>query len=159
MTNTKSSMSRLHPAHILATWFWTGLSPKAPGTIGSLAALPFGYALMYYGGRFYLMIGIVAVFVIGTVATHLYCTQTGRTDPGEVVIDEVAGQWIPLLVAGFNPLYYAIAFVLFRLFDIWKPWPIGWLDQRVKGAFGVMVDDIAAGLAAMGGLILLQQVI
>ena len=134
-------------------------SPKAPGTVGSLAALPFGFALYYFGGQLYLLIGIAAVFIIGTIATHIYCTQTGRVDPGEVVVDEVAGQWIPLLVAGANPLYYAIAFLLFRLFDIWKPWPIGWLDKNIKGAFGVMVDDIAAGLVAMGGLILLQKVI
>jgi phosphatidylglycerophosphatase A len=65
-----------------------------------------------------------------------------------VVIDEVVGQWIPLLIAGVNLWLYVPAFLLFRLFDIWKPWPISWLDKNVKGAFGVMIDDILAGIFA-----------
>jgi phosphatidylglycerophosphatase A len=158
MTSLKG-ISKAHPALILATWFWSGLSPKAPGTAGSLAALPFGYALFVFGGQALLLQAIILVSVVGTWTTHIYITRTGKSDPGEVVIDEVAGQWIPLLVAGTDPLLYLLAFALFRLFDIWKPGPIRWLDKNVKGALGVMVDDIVAGLCAMGGLVLIIKVL
>jgi len=150
-------ISNAHPAVILSTWFWTGLSPKAPGTMGSLAALPFGFLLLHFGGQLLLLEGIVVVFCIGLWSTHVYVTRSGKSDPGEVVIDEVAGQWIPLLVAGTNPLLYLLGFALFRLFDIWKPFPISWLDQNVKGAFGVMIDDILAGLVALGVLIIIIE--
>jgi len=149
MTDKDTYISKTHPAVILATWFWSGLSPKAPGTMGSLAALPFGYLLMQLGGQELLLGGIVVIFAVGLWATHIYISRTAKSDPGEVVIDEVAGQWIPLLIAGSNPLLYILAFALFRLFDIWKPWPICWLDGHVKGAFGVMIDDIVAGLFAL----------
>ncbi|MEH6497705.1 MAG: phosphatidylglycerophosphatase A [Pseudomonas marincola] len=152
-------ISNAHPAVILSTWFWTGLSPKAPGTMGSLAALPLGFLLLHFGGQLLLLEGIVVVFCIGLWSTHVYVTRSGRSDPGEVVIDEVAGQWIPLLVAGTNPLLYLLGFALFRLFDIWKPFPISWLDQNVKGAFGVMIDDILAGLVALGVLIIIIEVL
>ncbi|MEH6475825.1 MAG: phosphatidylglycerophosphatase A [Sneathiella sp.] len=152
-------ISNAHPAVILSTWFWTGLSPKAPGTMGSLAALPLGFLLLHFGGQLLLLEGIVVVFCIGLWSTHVYVTRSGKSDPGEVVIDEVAGQWIPLLVAGTNPLLYLLGFALFRLFDIWKPFPISWLDQNVKGAFGVMIDDILAGLVALGVLIIIIEVL
>ncbi len=154
-----SKISRLHPALIFATWFWSGLSPKAPGTAGSLAALPFGFALHWYGGPLLLLQASVVVFCLGIWCTHVYISKTKREDPGEVVIDEVAGQWLPLLVAGTSPLYYVLAFVLFRLFDIFKPWPISWMDKNIKGAFGVMADDILAGLFALGTLIVIIEVI
>ncbi|OUR76974.1 phosphatidylglycerophosphatase A [Alphaproteobacteria bacterium 46_93_T64] len=153
------SISNGHPAVILATWFWSGLSPKAPGTMGSLAALPFGYLLYYFGGQLLLLEGIIVVFMVGLWSTHIYLTRSGKSDPGEVVIDEVAGQWLPLLVAGSDPLLYLLSFALFRLFDIWKPFPISWLDKNVKGAFGVMIDDILAGLIALGVLIIIIEVL
>ena len=159
MTAKLNNISAFHPATIMATWFWSGLSPKAPGTLGSLAALPFGYGIYVLGGQVYLMEAIVVVFLLGILVTHIYCKKTGRTDPGEVVIDEVVGQWIPLLIAGTSPLLYLLAFVFFRIFDIWKPWPIGWMDKNIKGALGVMVDDIAAGVLALGALALIKQVI
>ncbi|MFT6559235.1 phosphatidylglycerophosphatase A [Sneathiella sp.] len=158
MTSLKN-ISLFHPATILATWFWTGLSPKAPGTIGSLAALPFGYLIFSLLGDQALLIAIGLVFVIGVISTDVYLKKTGASDPGEVVIDEVAGQWIPLLIAGTNPLYYLFAFVLFRIFDILKPWPIGWMDKHIKGAFGVMFDDIAAGICAALILFVITQVL
>jgi phosphatidylglycerophosphatase A len=72
--------------------------------------------------------------------------KTGFEDPGAVVIDEVAGQWLVLAVAPLDVWYFAAAFVLFRVFDIAKPWPVSWADRRIKGGFGVMFDDILAGL-------------
>ena len=152
-------ISKIHPAVILCTWFWSGLSPKAPGTMGSLASLPFGFALMHFGGQILLLEGIIFIFCIGLWSTHVYVTRSEKSDPGEVVIDEVAGQWIPLLVAGSSPLLYLLSFALFRLFDIWKPFPISWLDKNVKGAFGVMIDDILAGLIALGVLIIIIEVL
>ncbi|MEH6405018.1 MAG: phosphatidylglycerophosphatase A [Sneathiella sp.] len=153
------SISKLHPAVILATWFWSGLSPKAPGTMGSLASLPFGFAILYFFGDIALAIAIIVVFFVGIVATKIYLQRTGKSDPGEVVIDEVAGQWIPLLIAGTSPLLYLISFASFRLFDIWKPWPISWMDKSIKGAFGVMIDDIAAGILAFLVVLAIKQVL
>lgn len=155
----RPGISRWHPAVIFATWFWSGLSPKAPGTMGSLAALPFGFVLTYYLGETALLLAIVTIFCIGILSTRHYLKQTGRSDPGEVVIDEVAGQWIPLLIAGTSPLLYLLSFVLFRFFDILKPWPISWMDKNIKGATGVMIDDIAAGIFALLLLLLVKQVL
>lgn len=134
-----------HPAVLWSCWFWSGLTPKAPGTVGSLAALPVAYILNLWFDSSVLMLAILFVFVTGWWSSAVYSKATGRQDPGEVVIDEVAGQWIPLIIAGTNPFYFAISFILFRFFDILKPWPISWFDKNVKGAFGIMIDDILAG--------------
>ena len=139
-----------HPAHILATWFGAGLFPKTPGTAGSLAALPFAYAINYYLGFIGLGVAIAIVVVIGIWAAHRYSTHTNSKDAGAIVIDEVAGQWLTLLLIPPDILFYAIGFVLFRIADIVKPWPISWIDQRIKGGLGVMLDDLlAGGLAAI----------
>ena len=145
----------LHPACLLATWFGAGLLPKAPGTWGSLAALVCAWPLVQIGGRPYLLVGIAVVFALGLWAADHYARATNGGDPGEVVIDEVAGQWIALLpVAGtsLSPGDYALAclpaLIAFRLFDIWKPWPVGWLDEKLHGGLGIMMDDVAAGLYA-----------
>ncbi len=159
MSDPMLTLSKFHPAVIFSTWFWSGFFPKAPGTMGSLAALPFGFLLHYLGGPNLLLWATVIVFIVGTYSTHIYLARTGKSDPGEVVIDEVAGQWLPLLVAGSSPVYYVLAFILFRLFDIFKPWPISWLDKNVKGAFGVMVDDVLAGMFALGVLVVIIKVI
>ncbi|MDP7486506.1 MAG: phosphatidylglycerophosphatase A [Alphaproteobacteria bacterium] len=137
---------------LLATWFGTGFLPKAPGTWGSLVALPFAFVIQTLAGQFTLLLGSVVVFGIGCWAAEVYIQQTGRKDPGEVVIDEVAGQWLTLAVVPVSPLAYGLGFVLFRLTDIFKPWPISWLDQNIEGGAGVMVDDMVAGVYA--GLVL-----
>ncbi len=139
-----------HPAHLLATWFGAGLIPLAPGTAGSLAALPFAYLFSHYLGIVGLGAAIAIVFIIGIWAAHRYGRRTASHDAGPIVIDEVAGQWLALLLVPADIVLYAIGFALFRLADIVKPWPIGWVDQRVKGGFGVMLDDLlAGGLAAI----------
>ncbi len=132
----------------LATWFGTGLLPGAPGTWGSLAALPFAWALTSLGGPWLLLGAAVLVFVAGLWASARYMQAVGVHDPGAVVIDEVAGQWLTLTVAPLEPLAYLLGFVLFRIADVLKPWPASWLDRRVGGAFGVMIDDVAAAIYA-----------
>jgi len=143
------AVSKLHPAVIWSTWFWSGLSPWAPGTVGSLAALPVGYAILYFLGVNGLFVATVIAFFTGWWSTAVYLRKTGREDPGEVVIDEVAGLWVVLMLSDGGLFLTLGAFLLFRLFDIWKPWPISWLDGNIKGAFGVMIDDIAAGFLAL----------
>ncbi|GLQ07243.1 phosphatidylglycerophosphatase A family protein [Sneathiella chinensis] len=157
MTKTAAA-GKFQLTTIIATWFWSGLSPRAPGTAGSLAALPFGIGIFWLGGPNALAIAIPIIFVIGTWATNVYLVETGKSDPGEVVVDEVAGQWVPLLIAGMNPVLWAASFLFFRLFDIWKPWPIRWMDRSLKGAFGVMADDMVAGLFAAVCVYILKQV-
>jgi phosphatidylglycerophosphatase A len=135
-----------------ATWFGAGLLPWAPGTWGSLAALPLAWLLMAAGGALLLLAAAVLVFALGLWASDRYMKAVGVHDPGAIVIDEVAGQWLTLAVAPLDPLAYLLGFVLFRIADVLKPWPANWLDRRVGGAFGVMIDDVAAAAYAGGVL-------
>lgn len=136
----------------IVTWFGSGLISRAPGTMGSLAALPFAAALHWgFGphGPLALVVGAGIVFLIGWVASEAYVRRIRQKDPGQVVIDEVAAQWLTLAVAPLDPLAYALGFLWFRIFDIFKPWPISWIDRRLGGGLGIMADDIlAAGYAA-----------
>ena len=132
----------------LSTWFQVGLLPKAPGTFGSIAALPCAWALVWLGGPWLLLLAAALIFVLGCLAAKVHMDDLGVQDPGFIVIDEVVGQWLTLLPAPLNPLAYAIGLIAFRFFDILKPWPISWLDRNVKGAFGVMIDDVAAAIYA-----------
>ena len=136
------------PVKLFSTWFGAGLLPKAPGTWGSLAALPFAWAMTMWGGPSVLAIATLLVSVFGWWVADLYVRRTGVTDPGEVVIDEVAGQWLTLLAVPPDPILYLVGFILFRVFDIFKPWPVGWADREIGGGLGVMVDDLLAGLYA-----------
>lgn len=147
-----------HPAVVLSTWLWSGLIPKAPGTMGTIAALPFGITIFHYFGAGVLAAASLAVFFIGWWSSKIYVERTGKSDPGEVVIDEVAGIWLALAAGGTSPLMVLLAFLLFRFLDIVKPWPIGPLDRHVKGALGVMLDDYVAGLIAAALLLLIKGV-
>lgn len=146
-----------HPDALLATWFGSGLAPKAPGTFGSAAALPLGLALVIYAGPIGVLIAAVAIFLIGVWAADAYSQATGADDPKEVVIDEVAGQLLPLALAPVGLLPWAAAFVLFRLFDILKPWPCSYFDRKMHGGLGVMADDIAAGVYAAACMAILAE--
>lgn len=137
-----------NPATWIATWFGCGLMHPAPGTWGTLGALPIGLILLALGGKITLAIGILFVFAIGLWASKQFEQMTQSHDSSMIVIDEVAGMWIVLLASTLSPLSMIAAFLLFRLFDVLKPWPISWLDKNVGGALGVMLDDIAAGVAA-----------
>ncbi|MBT3558501.1 MAG: phosphatidylglycerophosphatase A [Rhodospirillales bacterium] len=138
---------------LIATWFGAGYLPKAPGTWGSLAALPFAWIIMQYHGFGILIGASIALFFVGIWSANGYMAQTGTHDPGPVVVDEVVGQWLVLSILPLDLGWYLVGFAAFRLFDIVKPWPIKWLDQKVEGGFGVMIDDV--GAAAFGVLLLL----
>lgn len=148
--------------HWIATFFGVGYLRPAPGTWGSLAALPVAALLHVAGGPVLLGLGVIAAFALGWWATARETAGKADPDPSEIVIDEVAGQWLALLPVSIGAAHagaamtalwpgWVTAFVLFRLFDIWKPGPIGWADRR-GDALGVMLDDILAGLAAAIGV-------
>jgi phosphatidylglycerophosphatase A len=137
---------------------YVGLLRPAPGTWGSLAALGLAYLICLIGGPFLLLLLTVAVIILGIWTIGQQITGQPDQDPSEIVIDEVAGQWIALLPVAFGGWHAGVpltalwpgwiaAFMLFRLFDIWKPGPVGWADRR-GGASGVMLDDVIAGLFA-----------
>lgn len=147
------------PAILLATWFGSGLLPKFPGTWGSLAALPFAWALHTFLGWQGLVLGTALAYSLGICASNRYVSRIGGDDPGAVVIDEVAGLWMTLIPAAYlvtmpDVLTYAIAFVLFRIADIAKPWPVSWADSQIKGGLGIMLDDLLAALYSGAGVIL-----
>lgn len=130
----------------IAAGFGSGWAPKAPGTFGSLVGLAIGCALLA-AGHLPLLFGIVAATVIGIYAIAQLPEEASQ-DPGWIVIDEIAGQMIPLLALyGVSFWGALLSFALFRLFDIWKPWPVSWADAR-KDEYGIMGDDILAGLMA-----------
>ena len=143
----------LHPWALIATFFWMGRGPFVPGIWGSIAALPFGWLIMHNFGVTGLLIAIVAVTIIGTIASNWVERTSVTHDASLIVIDEVAGVWIPLLIVPTTGEHwiagYALSLFWFGFFDIIKPWPIGWVDKKVSGGFGVMADDLIAGVIAL----------
>ena len=145
-------------ANIIATFLGSGLSKFAPGTAGSLATLPLAYILIYFGGWKALIGGAVVLFFIGTKATEVVIKNTGNEDPSKVVIDEVVGQLLSFslltylsknyLIGEASILYYIVGFILFRFFDILKMGPVKYADTKIKNAYGVMLDDVFAGIFA-----------
>lgn len=134
-------------AQVVATWFGVGMIPWAPGTFGTLAAVPLVFLLWQPGLPLLVPAAAVLVTVLGLLAGGRVARLSGLHDPGHVVIDEVAGY---LVACSFGPAGWRtalLAFVLFRLFDIWKPGPIKKLEA-LEGAWGVMADDLGAGLLA-----------
>jgi len=146
---------------LFLTFGGAGLSPKAPGTVGTLASLPVGIAVLYYLGMETLFMLTLAITVIGIFEINKYENSTGTHDQQHIVIDEAAGMWLSLMIAHSTAITmtypYAeilaiiFSFAAFRLFDIWKPSTIGWIDRELKGGMGVMLDDVLAGIA--GGLL------
>ena len=141
-----------HPAGWLASGFGSGLSPIVPGTAGSAAALLPWLALRELGWPLYGLV-IAAVFALGVWAANVVVARLRIQDPGVVVIDEFVGQWIslwPLLgaAAAYDWRWIGAGFVLFRVFDILKPWPVSWADRDLHGGLGVMLDDVLAGVYA-----------
>jgi phosphatidylglycerophosphatase A len=139
----------------IVTWLGSGLAPRAPGTVGSLAALPFAAGLHWLAGPRAAAVLIAAAaiaFLVGWAASGTYVRRVREKDPGRVVIDEVAGQWLTLSIAPLDPLSYLLGFLWFRLFDVVKPWPVSWADRRLGGGLGIMADDIIAAGYAMAAL-------
>jgi phosphatidylglycerophosphatase A len=129
-----------------ATVFGIGRAP-APGTIASLVSLPIAWVVTMYAGPFVLLALGAAIFIFGLWASEQYAVQAGNSDPSECVIDEVAGQFIACAMAPLSIAGFAAAFVLFRLFDISKLWPVS-AAERLRGGLGIMTDDLVAGLIA-----------
>jgi len=146
---------------LFLTFGGAGLSPKAPGTVGTLASLPVGVGILYYFGMETLFMVTLAITIIGIFEINKYENNTGIHDQQHIVIDEAAGMWLALMIAistaitmpyaYAEPLAILLSFAAFRLFDIWKPSTIGWIDRELKGGMGVMLDDVLAGIA--GGLL------
>jgi len=155
MLEERARLRPTDPAALLATWFGSGFLPVAPGTWASLIALPFAAMLVWVGGPLLVFSASAAVFAVGIWAANEYMAMTGVHDPPAIVIDEVVAQWLTLALMPIDPVVYLLGFLLFRVFDVLKPWPAGWLDRRVGGAFGVMIDDIAAAAYAGGALAVL----
>jgi phosphatidylglycerophosphatase A len=142
---------------LFLTFGGAGLSPKAPGTMGTLASLPVGLFILYTFGMETLFMLTLAVTVMGVFEINKYEKVTKEHDQQHIVIDEAAGMWLALMIsvstAVTMPYPYAealaiiLSFAAFRLFDIWKPSTIGWIDRELKGGLGVMFDDILAGIA------------
>lgn len=158
MTRPPAGLSALHPAWLLATWFGAGLVPKAPGTLASFVALPFAWFIQTWFGAPGLLAAGVAAFCVGCWACGPLLTGAAHEDPSHIVIDEVAGQWLTLAMVAFaaeapEPLFYATGFILFRAFDIMKPWPISWSERRFSGALGIMIDDVLAAVFAGAGTV------
>jgi len=135
------------PVLILALGFGTGLARFAPGTFGTLAAIPLYWfmqplSLLYYS-LITLVLLVVGIFLCGSAAQKL-----GVHDHPGIVWDEIVGYLITMFLAPAGIMWIIIGFVLFRIFDIWKPWPINWLDAKVSGGLGIMVDDVLAGIYA-----------
>ncbi|SHO49425.1 phosphatidylglycerophosphatase A family protein [Desulfopila aestuarii] len=138
----------------IATGCWVGNMPKAPGTWGSLFAfLPWllikGLTLPFY------LLTLILVFIIGFFAAGSAEKILDRADAGPIVIDEILGMFITLTLAPDHPVAWLLGFVLFRIFDIIKPFPVSWFDQRIHGGIGIMMDDVAAGIYAFLSLQLL----
>lgn len=137
-----------NPIHLIAAGFGSGLAPRAPGTFGTLAALIPWWPLHFLSAPLYW-----AIIALGTAFGIYVCGKTARDlrthDHGSIVWDEFIGLWIALAWLPSSIAWVGAGFLLFRLFDIWKPWPISWCDRHVHGGFGIMLDDILAGGTAL----------
>jgi phosphatidylglycerophosphatase A len=150
---------------LVASGLGVGYFPYAPGTVMSLLAMPPAVWIGLHGGGLAILAAALIAGVAGVIACEGHVRATGREDPSECVIDELAGQWLACAFAlfGFGGLLpeaqtpwlpFLLAFLLFRLFDIAKPWPVSWADRSIAGGLGVMADDMLAGLLAGIGVAL-----
>jgi phosphatidylglycerophosphatase A len=135
----------------IATGCYIGRLPKAPGTWGSAAAFVPWFFIRGFSLPIYLAI-IAALFIVGFFAAGSAEKIMDQPDPGCIVIDEIVGMLIALTLAPAHPAAWLLAFVLFRIFDIWKPFPVSWLDRHIHGGLGIMLDDVMAGVYALVSL-------
>lgn len=150
MPNEIPSFRKGSVQNLILAWFGCGYVRTAPGTAGAAGALPFAWAIQSTGMAWALPLASLLIFIVGCWLSARHLAEIGAEggDPQWIVLDEVAGTWLAVSLLDPSALSYALGFLLFRLFDIWKPWPIGWVDRNVKGGLGVMLDDYVAGLFA-----------
>jgi phosphatidylglycerophosphatase A len=144
-----------NPWRFLALGFGSGLAPYAPGTFGTLMAVPLYLLLLQLTPGFYLLF-LLAAFLLGIAICGIAAKQLGVHDHPGIVWDEFVGFWLTMFMAPPGWLWIVVGFILFRLFDILKPWPIRFIDQRVAGGLGIMLDDVLAGIF---GLVCLQLIV
>jgi len=132
-------------ASAISTVFGVGYARFAPGTVASLVALPFAWLILWKLGPATLAVAAMCAYALGIWTTGVHASRVGKEDPSECVIDEVAGQWLACAAAPVSLSGFALAFVLFRVFDISKLWPVS-LGERLPGGWGIMTDDVIAGL-------------
>ena len=138
-----------NPVHLLAFGLGSGCAPKAPGTFGTLAAIPFWWLLLQDVPLIPYLCVLIAGFAFGVYLCEQTSKDLGVHDHGGIVWDEWIGLWITYLALPAGIEWVVIGFNLFRFFDILKPWPIKWLDENVHGGFGIMIDDVLAGIFAL----------
>lgn len=152
------SPSLANPIHFLALGFGTGLIRRAPGTWGSLAALPIWWLLQPLPLWLY-AIAVGALALVGVWLCHRTAHDMGISDPAVITWDEIVGLLITLAACPAEPFWVLTGFLFFRIFDIFKPWPISWCDRHIKGGLGIMADDLVAGFAGLVALQLLIAVV
>ncbi|OGV31801.1 MAG: phosphatidylglycerophosphatase [Legionellales bacterium RIFCSPHIGHO2_12_FULL_35_11] len=135
------------PVYFVAFGFGSGLITNAPGTWGTLAAIPLYLLLLNIPSSLYFLITVL-LFMLGTVVSEKVTNDLGVEDYKGIVIDEIVGFLLVMFLVPFSLSSLFLGFILFRIFDIWKPWPIGWLDTKIKGGLGIMVDDVVAAIYA-----------
>lgn len=140
-------------ALIIATYFGLGLSPKAPGTVGSVGTIPLAFVLAYFFGIYGIIVAAIPIAIVGIYATDVLIRNSEDKDPCKVVVDEVVGQLLAFvfvadaLKGNLNDWWlYLVGLAAFRFFDICKMGPVKWFDSKMKNAVGVMMDDVCAGL-------------
>ena len=158
MTNPTFKQLLTNPNHLFAFGFGSGLAPKAPGTFGTLAAIPVFWLIQDLSWPLYLS-WLVVTFILGVYWCDRSAKALGVHDHGGIVWDEMVGYWLTMFFAPVGWLWMLGGFVLFRFFDILKPWPINIIDRRVGGGFGIMVDDIVAALYAWLALQVLARLL
>ena len=147
MKTVKVEPNWFNPIHLLALGFGSGAAPKAPGTCGTLVAVLIYWPLSQLSPEHYLLMllvtSVMGIYICGQTAKDL-----GVHDHGSIVWDEFVGFWITMFAAPVGWVWVVVGFVLFRFFDIIKPWPISWIDKRITGGLGIMLDDVIAGVMA-----------
>ncbi len=148
MNSSEADIVLRNPIHILSFGFGAGLSPVAPGTMGTLIAIPIYLLLAAFSLPIYLVI-VTILFSVGCWASALTAKALNVHDHPGIVIDEIVGYLITMIMIPTTWYWVLLGFLLFRIFDIWKPWPISVVDRQVEGGLGIMLDDVLAGLFSL----------
>jgi phosphatidylglycerophosphatase A len=149
MSKSTENFCITNPIHFLALGFGSGLLPKAPGTFGTLAAIPL-YLLLAPSSMIVYLTAVIVMSITGIYICGKAAKDAGVHDHGAIVWDEIVGFLITMFMVPLSWQSVVVGFILFRIFDIFKPWPISFIDKNVHGGLGIMLDDIIAGLAALG---------